>query len=205
MGSEAAPRQFGLSRFTIAATQFEISGRYSPIRAVGRGAYGVVVSAIDSVSGRQVAIKRISDAYRDVLDTRRTLTELLLLRTLHHSNIVEMMDLMRPPDGSVRPWMRGKRQQQSAACGDDARLACELACLLVVLTRPSGCRPPLPRVWLHGHRPCVPFCVGLELFPLTALVPPDASFVLQCTRSSAAHSLSRTSSAPRWCTKSSEA
>ena len=97
---EAAPHAFGLSRFSIAATQFEISARYTPIRAVGRGAYGVVVSAIDSVTGRHVAIKRISDAYRDPLDTKRTLSELLLLRTLSHGNVVQMLDLMRPPDGS---------------------------------------------------------------------------------------------------------
>jgi len=39
-------------------TQFEMDVRYVPIKAIGKGAYGVVCSAKDATSGQKVAIRR---------------------------------------------------------------------------------------------------------------------------------------------------
>lgn len=59
-----------------------IDERYEPIKAVGKGAYGVVCSAHDGVTGEKVAIKKITNAFENIIDARRTLREMVLLRYL---------------------------------------------------------------------------------------------------------------------------
>ena len=50
---------------------FLVPTRYSLIRPIGHGAYGVVISAQDSVSGKKVAIKKIRRAFDDKVDANR--------------------------------------------------------------------------------------------------------------------------------------
>jgi len=76
---------------------FEIDVKYVPIKPIGKGAYGVVCSAKDSTTGEKVAIKKISNAFDNVTDARRTLREIKLLRRLQHENIVLLKDSMKPP------------------------------------------------------------------------------------------------------------
>ena len=71
--------------------------KYVPIKPIGKGAYGVVCSAKDSETGEKVAIKKISNAFDNATDARRTLREIKLLRRLQHENIVLLKDIMRPP------------------------------------------------------------------------------------------------------------
>lgn len=78
-------------------TQFEIDERYVPIKAIGKGAYGVVCSAKDALSGDKVAIKKITNAFDNLTDARRTLREMKLLRHLKHENIIALRDIPRPP------------------------------------------------------------------------------------------------------------
>ena len=78
-------------------TQFEIDERYAPIKAIGKGAYGVVCSAKDALSGDKVAIKKITNAFDNLTDARRTLREMKLLRHLKHENIIALRDIPRPP------------------------------------------------------------------------------------------------------------
>ena len=61
-----------------------------------QGAYGVVCSAKDAVTGTKVAIKKITDAFANTTDARRTLREIKLLRHMTHENIVRLHDTMRP-------------------------------------------------------------------------------------------------------------
>ena len=67
---------------------------------IGRGAYGVVASAHDSRTGYRVAIKRISRLFSDLIDAKRILREIKLLRHLSmHDNVVGLLDIMTgPPD-----------------------------------------------------------------------------------------------------------
>jgi len=44
--------------FKASGTYFEIESRYSLIRPIGHGAYGVVISANDSHTNSKVAIKK---------------------------------------------------------------------------------------------------------------------------------------------------
>ena len=77
------------------ATQLDV--RYTPIKPLGKGAYGVVCSASDSVSNERVAIKKIGNAFENATDARRTLREIQLLRHLRHDNVVALHDVLRPP------------------------------------------------------------------------------------------------------------
>ncbi len=90
------PCEPGKHKFSVNKTVFEIDTRYEPIRAVGKGAYGVVCSAKDTVTGKKVAIKKITNAFDNVTDARRTLREIRLLRSLKHENIIALCDVMAP-------------------------------------------------------------------------------------------------------------
>eukprot|EP00934_Nitzschia_sp_Nitz4_P000942 Nitzschia sp. Nitz4//scaffold102_size76354//58965//60568//NITZ4_005641-RA/size76354-snap-gene-0.129-mRNA-1//1//CDS//3329532276//942//frame0 len=75
---------------------FTIDTRYSMIRVVGSGAYGVVISANDSKISKNVAIKMVPRAFNDEIDAKRILREIKLLKHLRHENIVGIVDMMPP-------------------------------------------------------------------------------------------------------------
>ena len=58
--------------------------RYTLIKPIGHGAYGVVCSALDNVTGEKVAIKKINRAFDHLTDTKRTLREIRILRHFTH-------------------------------------------------------------------------------------------------------------------------
>ena len=72
----------GKTCYQVWRTNFEIDEKYQPIKAVGKGAYGVVCSAKDAATGEKVAIKKITNAFENLVDARRTLREMKLLRYL---------------------------------------------------------------------------------------------------------------------------
>ena len=65
----------GKACFVVWKTQFLIDDKYSPLRALGRGAYGIVMSARDEVTGEMVAIKKISSVFENPIVAWRTLRE----------------------------------------------------------------------------------------------------------------------------------
>ena len=77
-------------------TLFEIDEVYQPIKAIGKGAYGVVCSAKNTATGEKVAIKKITNAFENLTDAKRTLREIKLLRHLRQENIIAIMDIMQP-------------------------------------------------------------------------------------------------------------
>jgi hypothetical protein len=64
-------------------------------KAIGKGAYGVVCSAKNALTGEKVAIKKIGNAFDNLTDARRTLREIKLLRHLRHENIIAVRDIMK--------------------------------------------------------------------------------------------------------------
>eukprot|EP00892_Ulva_mutabilis_P001745 jgi/Ulvmu1/11571/UM079_0014.1 len=84
----------GKKCFTIWTHEFIVDSAYEPIKAVGKGAYGVVCSAKKGED--KVAIKKIQNAFENDIDARRTLREVTLLRQLSHENIVNLVDVMAP-------------------------------------------------------------------------------------------------------------
>jgi serine/threonine protein kinase len=82
--------------FVVRGTRFEVADKYTLIKAVGKGAYGVVCSCRDVETGRKVAVKKVEDAIVDATDAKRTLREIKLLRFLNHENIIALVDVQPP-------------------------------------------------------------------------------------------------------------
>ena len=82
--------------------QFYIDVRYSNLRPIGGGSYGVVCAADDATTGRRVAIKKIANVFGDLVDAKRILREIKLLRHFgSHENIVQVKDLVTVPPNTI--------------------------------------------------------------------------------------------------------
>ncbi|KAK9447945.1 kinase-like domain-containing protein [Limtongia smithiae] len=75
--------------------QFHVSEQYDVLDVVGRGAYGIVRSAIHKPSGQKVAIKKIAP-FNHSMFCLRTLREIKLLKYFNHENIISILDIQRP-------------------------------------------------------------------------------------------------------------
>uniref|UniRef100_A0A7S3JNM5 Mitogen-activated protein kinase n=1 Tax=Aureoumbra lagunensis TaxID=44058 RepID=A0A7S3JNM5_9STRA len=81
---------------------FYLDVRYTNLRPIGGGSYGVVCSADDSVTGRKVAIKKIANVFSDLVDAKRILREIKLLRHFgSHENIVVIKDIITVPQNTI--------------------------------------------------------------------------------------------------------
>lgn len=79
-------------------TVFAIDARYTPIKIIGTGAYGVVCSARDNKTQQKVAIKKIAKAFDIVTISKRTLLEIKLLRHFYkHDNVIAIENILQPP------------------------------------------------------------------------------------------------------------
>lgn len=57
-----------------------LDAQYEFIKQIGQGAYGVVISAQDkSTKDTKVAIKKVGNAFEDLVDAKRILREIKLL------------------------------------------------------------------------------------------------------------------------------
>ncbi|VDO96757.1 unnamed protein product, partial [Soboliphyme baturini] len=63
------------------------------VKNIGTGAYGVVCSAIDRITGRKVAIKKVPNIFGTITVTKQTLREVKILRHFHHPNIIAVLDI----------------------------------------------------------------------------------------------------------------
>ncbi|KAG9393145.1 Mitogen activated protein kinase 13 [Carpediemonas membranifera] len=84
----------GYSSTMINGTRFTVPSRYQVVRALGHGAYGVVCLAKDTITGENVAIKKIARLFDHVIDTKRALRELRILSHFSHQNIIELKDII---------------------------------------------------------------------------------------------------------------
>lgn len=66
------------------------------IKKVGSGAYGCVASFKDTRTGEKFAVKKITNAFDDLVDGKRILREVKLLRQLVHDNIIRILDMYPP-------------------------------------------------------------------------------------------------------------
>ncbi|KAF8379574.1 hypothetical protein HHK36_029015 [Tetracentron sinense] len=77
---------------------FELPKKYEPpIRPVGRGAYGIVCSAVNSETREEVAIKKIANAFDNKIEAKKTLREIKILLDMDHENVISIKDIVRPP------------------------------------------------------------------------------------------------------------
>lgn len=84
----------------IAGSEFNVPERYEILERVGHGAYGVVVSAMDTLTGQKVAIKKICNVFENSREyQKRILREIASLKHLTgHSNIIELIEVIQPED-----------------------------------------------------------------------------------------------------------
>jgi len=82
--------------FQMGDTTFWLNGgRFGNLKEIGRGSYGVVVSAHDSLNDRHVAIKKITPVAKHTVDAKHVLREIRLMRYMgRHDNIVSLEELI---------------------------------------------------------------------------------------------------------------
>ena len=85
-----------INSFMVCGTRFDVDSRYTLMKPIGHGAYGVVCSAVDNTTGEKVAIKKINKAFEHLTDTKRTLREIKILLHFQHENVIRIKDILRP-------------------------------------------------------------------------------------------------------------
>ncbi|KAF1811416.1 mitogen-activated protein kinase Hog1 [Eremomyces bilateralis CBS 781.70] len=84
-------------RAEIFGTTFEITSRYTELKPVGMGAFGLVCAAKDQLTGQSVAVKKIMKPFSTPVLAKRTYRELKLLKHLKHENIISLSDIFISP------------------------------------------------------------------------------------------------------------
>jgi len=77
---------------------FRVPVHLELVKKVGSGAYGCVASFKSSKTGEKIAVKKITNAFDDLVDGKRILREVKLLRHFDHDNIIRILDMF-PPKG----------------------------------------------------------------------------------------------------------
>jgi len=75
---------------------FTVFEYYQPVRILGSGAYAVVCEALDTRTGKKVAIKKNKGVFDHLTDARRILREIKLLMHFEHQDIIELIDVITP-------------------------------------------------------------------------------------------------------------
>ena len=73
---------------------FEVGPRYTNLKYIGEGAYGMVVSGDDNQTFQRVAIKKLSP-FEHQCFSQRTLREIKILARFKHENIINIQDIIR--------------------------------------------------------------------------------------------------------------
>jgi len=81
--------------------EWNVTSKYRIKEHVGSGAYGQVARAqLTSDLSKTVVIKRTSDVFNHPSLAKRTLREIAIMRRLDHPNIVKVLDILEPEEGS---------------------------------------------------------------------------------------------------------
>lgn len=82
---------------------------------IGSGAYGSVASFEDSASpsSPRVAVKKIGDLFRDLVDAKRILREIKILKALKHENLIHLLDIFDPLTPGVQTHHKGSMQVET--------------------------------------------------------------------------------------------
>lgn len=82
--------------FQVASHSFEVDRKYKLIKSIGQGAFGVVCSCENEETKQKVAIKKIARTFSNLIETKRAVREVKLLRTFRHPNVVSIIDIIAP-------------------------------------------------------------------------------------------------------------
>ena len=84
--------------YSLHGKRFEVPERYSVVKVIGYGAYGLVTSALDNVTKTKVAIKKCQNVCKSVGDGKRILREAKLLRFMDHENVLGLSHFFLEPE-----------------------------------------------------------------------------------------------------------
>mmetsp|Transcript_30086 Transcript_30086/g.68090 ORF Transcript_30086/g.68090 Transcript_30086/m.68090 type:complete len:360 (-) Transcript_30086:165-1244(-) len=88
--------------FTIENQIFTIPDKYVPLqnKLLGKGAYGHVCAVSNKDTGERLAVKKVKNAFDDLVDAKRVLREIRLLCSFDHENVLSIKDLHMPLDAN---------------------------------------------------------------------------------------------------------
>ncbi|CAM9221533.1 unnamed protein product, partial [Ectocarpus fasciculatus] len=76
-------------------SQFVLDRKYTDLKLIGKGSYGVVCKARDAVKNMPVAIKKITPMAKTVVDAKHVLREVRIMRHMgRHENIITIEDIV---------------------------------------------------------------------------------------------------------------
>mmetsp|Transcript_40837 Transcript_40837/g.47497 ORF Transcript_40837/g.47497 Transcript_40837/m.47497 type:complete len:366 (-) Transcript_40837:175-1272(-) len=85
--------------YNVSGAPFEVPKKYTLLKVLGMGAYGIACSALDTTTDQKVAIKKCRDVFRDVEDGKRVLREIAMMRFFQHENLLSIIDILPPMKG----------------------------------------------------------------------------------------------------------
>ncbi|CAF2077010.1 unnamed protein product [Rotaria magnacalcarata] len=94
VSSKTPPSALGPNVEIVRQQRFEVGPRYTDLKFIGEGAYGMVVSAFDHTTQQRVAIKKITP-FEHQCFCQRTLREIKILSRFRHENIINIQEVMR--------------------------------------------------------------------------------------------------------------
>ncbi|CAF4774541.1 unnamed protein product, partial [Rotaria socialis] len=79
-------------------SQYTLPKRYQELSPIGQGAFGAVIRAVDVVTGKDVAIKKMLRPFQSETHAKRTYRELKLLMHLNHrdAQVVQLYNAFTP-------------------------------------------------------------------------------------------------------------
>uniref|UniRef100_A0A8D3D3K6 Stress-activated protein kinase JNK n=1 Tax=Scophthalmus maximus TaxID=52904 RepID=A0A8D3D3K6_SCOMX len=80
----------------VGDSTFTVLKRYEQLRAIGSGAQGIVCSALDTVLGLPVAVKKLCRPFQNQTHAKRAYRELVLLKCVNHKNIIRLINVFTP-------------------------------------------------------------------------------------------------------------
>lgn len=86
----------GKRSWEVGGVVFTVDEKYELRKAIGVGAYGVVVSGVNTENDEDVAVKKICGVFDDSTDAKRILREIRLMQALQHENILPIVDMEAP-------------------------------------------------------------------------------------------------------------
>lgn len=75
---------------------WNVGPNYEIIKQLGAGSYGMVCEARHLPTGERVAIKHVAKIFDDIIDSKRLLREISILRYLDHPNVVKIREIIKP-------------------------------------------------------------------------------------------------------------
>lgn len=88
--------------FSAKGNKFQVDSRYTYVKTLGCGAYGVVCAFTDSKASskgpKKVAVKKVAGVFDDLTDAKRIIREMRLLRTMKHDGVLNVINIDEPLD-----------------------------------------------------------------------------------------------------------